>query len=67
MIMNFPVANIHIHYLTMLLYCKCYVVIVIVCFLVSVQVKYLEFGQECISTKAITIHDRDKPWFNSGI
>ena len=63
--MNFPVANIHIHSLTMLLYCKCYVVIVIVCFLV--QVKYLEFARECIPTKAITIHDRDKPWFNSGI
>jgi hypothetical protein len=29
--------------------------------------KYLEFAQECIPTKTITIRDRDKPWFNSGI
>jgi hypothetical protein len=29
--------------------------------------KYLEFARECIPTKTITIRDRDKPWFNSGI
>jgi hypothetical protein len=30
--------------------------------------KYLlEFARECIPTKTITILDRDKPWFNSGI
>jgi hypothetical protein len=29
--------------------------------------KYLEFTRECIPTKTITIRDRDKPWFNSGI
>jgi hypothetical protein len=27
----------------------------------------LEFARECIPTKTITIRDRDKPWFNSGI
>jgi hypothetical protein len=29
--------------------------------------KYLEFARVCIPTKTITIRDRDKPWFNSGI
>jgi hypothetical protein len=29
--------------------------------------KYLEFVRECIPTKTITIRDRDKLWFNSGI
>jgi hypothetical protein len=33
----------------------------------KVTLKYLEFARECIPTKAITIRDRDKPWFNSGI
>jgi hypothetical protein len=27
----------------------------------------VHLARECIPTKTITIHDRDKPWFNSGI
>ena len=29
--------------------------------------KYLEFARECIATKTITMRDRHKPWFNSGM